>query len=77
MIRDYCGRNGVTIHELVDVKRERVVQGGRMTSKTITNSHGVRENHGRGKVEDFLTEKYLMVFSGQHSIIFVLLKGAL
>lgn len=48
-----------------------------MTTKKIVTSHGIRDNHGRGKVADFLTKKSLMVFSGQRSIIFVLLKGAL
>ncbi|NMM26765.1 MAG: hypothetical protein HHJ12_05595 [Glaciimonas sp.] len=28
-----------------------------MTTKTNTNSHGIRDNHGRGKVSDFLVEK--------------------
>ncbi|MDN5751749.1 MAG: phospholipase D-like domain-containing protein [Nitrosospira sp.] len=28
-----------------------------MTIKTIANSHGIRDNHGRGKVADFLVEK--------------------
>ncbi|MDO9188403.1 MAG: hypothetical protein Q7U24_00920, partial [Sulfurimicrobium sp.] len=28
-----------------------------MTIKTIANSHGIRDNYGRGKVADFLSEK--------------------
>jgi superfamily II DNA or RNA helicase len=28
-----------------------------MTTKTIANSHGIRDNHGCGKVADFLSEK--------------------
>lgn len=28
-----------------------------MTTKTIANSHGIRDNHGRGKVADFMEER--------------------
>lgn len=28
-----------------------------MTTSIIANSHGIRDNHGRGKVADFLTDK--------------------
>jgi hypothetical protein len=28
-----------------------------MTTKTIANSHGIRDNYGRGKVADFLEER--------------------
>ncbi|MBI5041689.1 MAG: hypothetical protein HZB57_10980 [Gammaproteobacteria bacterium] len=28
-----------------------------MTTINKTNSHGIRDNHGRGKVADFLVEK--------------------
>ncbi|MBZ0097415.1 MAG: hypothetical protein K8H75_18855 [Sulfuricella sp.] len=47
-----------------------------MTTKTIANSHGIRDNYGRGKVADFLAEKPLVALPCQHSPTFVLLKGA-